>query len=225
MTRRELFEFALALAPTIAVARAAGPTGEIDRVLTRIQAPSFPKRDFDITKYGATGDGQTKATDAIKKAIQACHAAGGGRVLVPKGTFFTGAIHLESNINLYLDEGATLLFSTDPKDYLPLVYTRFESTELMNYSPFIYAFEKENVAITGPGTLDGQAGATHWWDWTRKARAGKTRDDKNNGPSDVQTLVEEMGNKDVPVKDRVFGPGHYLRPNFVQPYRCKNVLL
>lgn len=225
MTRRELLQYTAALVPTLGLAAAAETTGEMEAVLARIKPPVFPKRDFDITKYGATGDGQTKCTDAIKKAIQACHAAGGGRIVVPKGTFLTGAIHLESNTNLYVDEGATLLFSTDPNDYLPVVYTRFESTECMNYSPFIYAFEKDNVAVTGPGTLDGQADATHWWDWTRKARAGATRDQKTSAKNDVQTLVEEMGNKDVPVKDRVFGSGHYLRPNFIQPYRCKNVLL
>ncbi len=110
-----------------------------------LKPPAFPNRDFDITKYGAIGDGQMKCTDAIAKAIQACSAAGGGRVVIPKGTFLTGAIHLESNINLYVSEGATLLFSTNPSDYLPVVFTRFESTECMNYSPFIYAFEKENI--------------------------------------------------------------------------------
>ncbi|HZS56108.1 MAG TPA: glycoside hydrolase family 28 protein [Bryobacteraceae bacterium] len=225
MTRRELLEYAAALVPALAMAQAAESSTEINATLARIKSPVFPKGDFDITKYGAVGDGQTKCTDAIKKTIQACHAAGGGRILVPQGTFLTGAIHLESNMNLYVDEGATLLFSTDPNDYLPVIYTRFESTECMNYSPFIYAFEKENVGISGPGTLDGQADATHWWDWTRKARGGKTRDDKSTAQNDVQTLVEEMGNKDVPVKDRIFGPGHYLRPNFIQPYRCKNVLL
>jgi polygalacturonase len=225
MTRRELLAYGVVFGSAFRLLRAAEPAGEIDAVLARIKPPSFPNRDFEITKYGAASGGQTKCTDAIKRAIQACSAASGGRVVVPQGTFLTGAIHLESNVNLYVTEGATLLFSTDPKDYVPLVYTRFESTECMNYSPFIYAFEKENLAVSGSGTLDGQADATHWWDWTKQARAGKTRDDKQAAQSDVQTLVETMGNKDVPVKDRVFGPGHYLRPNFIQPYRCKNVLL
>ena len=85
----------------------------------------------------------------------------------------------------------------------------------MNYSPLIYAFKKQNVGVTGPGLLDGQADEKHWWNWTRKARAGSTRDSKNSAlPNDVKTLVEEMGNKDVPVAQRVFGSGHYLRPKF-----------
>ncbi len=210
MTRRDLLWLMAAAWPTYS--------------LGRIKAPSFPNRDFDVTNYGAVGDGQKKCTDPIKNAIQACSAAGGGRVVIPKGIFLTGAIHLETNVNLYLSEGATLLFSTDPNDYLPVVYTRFESTECMNYSPLIYAFEKQNIGITGPGLLDGQADEQHWWDWTRKARGGATRDERNS-QNDVSTLVEKMGNHDVPVEKRVFGAGHYLRPNFVQPYRCKNVLL
>ena len=76
-------------------------------------------------------------------------AAGGGRVVVPAGTFLTGAIHLKSSVNLHLSAGATLRFSRNPQDYLPVVFTRWEGVELMNYSPFIYAFEQENIAITG----------------------------------------------------------------------------
>jgi polygalacturonase len=94
----------------------------------------------------------------------------------------------------------------------------------MNFSPFIYAFEKQNVGVTGPGLLDGQADEEHWWPWARRARAGARRE-QQVGDSDVKTLVEKMGNKDVPVERRIFGEGHYLRPNFVQPYRCTNVLL
>ena len=194
-----------------------------EAILSRTKVPRFPERDFDVTHFGAAGDGQKKSTEAIRKAIQACSAAGGGRVVIPSGGFLTGAIHLESNVNLYVSSGAILLFSRDPKDYLPVVFTRFESTECMNYSPFIYAFEKQNVAITGPGTLDGQADADHWWPWARRARGGAIRE-KAPGDSDVKTLVEKMGNNDVPVEKRVFGEGHLLRPNFVQPYRCTNVL-
>jgi polygalacturonase len=223
MTRRDLLTRIAATCPACRLAFASdrAHTGaEIDSVLARIKPPAFPNRDFSITTYGAVGDGSVKCTEAIRKAIEACSAAGGGRVVVSRGAFLTGAIHLEDNVNLHVAEGATLLFSTDPVDYLPLVYTRFESTECMNFSPFIYAFEKRNIAITGPGLLDGQADETHWWDWTRKARGANT-----NGQNDVKALVEQMGNKDVPVQERIFGPGHYLRPNFVQPYRCESVLL
>src|SRR4029079_13970922 len=101
-----------------------------------------------------------------------------------------------------------LKFSTNPKDYLPVVYTRFEGTELMNYSPFIYAYEEQDIAITGAGTLDGQADNSHWWDWTRNAGASRRK------LTDPMTAL-------TPVAQRVFGEGYDLRPRFHSPYLCR----
>ncbi len=192
----------------------AAPTGweALPGILKRIEAPTFPARDFDATRFGAVGDGQTDCTAAFAKAIAACHEAGGGRVVVPAGTYLSGTIHLKSKVNLHVDEGATIRFSTDPAKYLPVVFTRFEGTEVMNYSPLLYAFEQEDIAVTGRGTLDGQGSRDNWWGWTSKARA------------DISALVK-MGGEDVPVAKRVFGEGHYLRPYLFQPCRCSNVLL
>ena len=121
-------------------------------------------------------DGQTDCRPAISQAIAACHEAGGGRVVVPAGEWLVrGPIHLRSNVNLHLEEGATIRFSTEPSDYLPPVLTRFEGNEVMNYSPLIYAFDQENIAITGKGTLDGQAGPAHWWPWKGKAAAARIK--------------------------------------------------
>ena len=192
-------------------------------ILARIRAPQFPSRVFDITRYGARADAKTLATKAIADAIAACAKAGGGTVRVPAGVFLTGAIHLKSNVNLHLEKGSTLLFSTDPKDYLPVVLTRFESLECINYSPLIYALDRTNVAVTGEGTLDGQGTASAWWPWKGNKKYGW----KPGTPNQLaaRKALSDMGEKDVPVKDRVFGEGHYLRPTFVQPYRCKNVLI
>ena len=191
-------------------------------VLARIKAPEFPARDFAITDYGAKADGQTDATEAIRQAIAACHAAGGGRVVVPKGTFLTGAIHLLSNVNLHVSEGATLLFDAEPsrmaKNY-PVVFTRWEGVECMNFSPLIYAWEQENIAVTGKGTLDGGASNENWWGWNNKAAGRPTRQ-----VPDRDKLFAQ-GEQGVPVKERVYGPGHYLRPNFIQPYRSRNILI
>ena len=134
---------------------------------------------------------------------------------IPAGNFLTGAIHLENNVNLHVSEGATLRFSRDPKP-TARVYTRWEGTECMNYSPFIYAFEKTNIGVSGTGTLDGQADADNWWQWKGKGHV-RSGTDRN--------ALMAAGDKNVPVKDRVFGAGHNLRPNFVQPYRCTNVLI
>jgi polygalacturonase len=192
------------------------------QILARIKAPVFPKRNFVITKYGAKADGTTNSSEAFSKAIAACNKAGGGRVVVPAGTFLTGPIHLKSNVNLHVSSGATIKFSQNPSDY-PLVFSRWEGVELMNYSPFIYAFEQTNVAITGEGTLDGQSNKDAWWPWNGRAGYGWKEGDPNQR-ADRAALIQ-MSEKAVPVKDRVFGAGHYLRPQFIQPYRCKNVLI
>ncbi len=193
--------------------------GQVDGILARIVPPTFPNRDFDIVKFGAKGDGATDASRALRGAIGACAAAGGGRVVVPPGRYLTGPIHLRSGVQLHVAEGATLLFTPNPAAYLPVVFTRFEGMEIMGYSPLIYAFEAQNVAVTGRGTLDGQAGAEHWWPWKGGARpaagtqfAARTR------------LIEQIG-QGVPVAQRVYGEGSFLRPSFVQPYRCQNVLV
>lgn len=199
------------------------PWTQVPAILRRIKAPVFPKRHFDITKYGAVADGKTDCTEAMRKAIGACNKAGGGRVVVPPGEFLTAAIHLKSNVNLHISAGATLKFSQDTKQYLPLVFTRWEGVELMNYSPFIYAFEQRNIAITGAGTLDGQADCEHWWPWKGRTNCGWKRGEPRQ--DDARNRLIEMGEKNVPVSERLFGEGSYLRPNFIQPYRCQNVLI
>ncbi|MEW6128022.1 MAG: glycoside hydrolase family 28 protein [Acidobacteriota bacterium] len=189
-------------------------------ILGRIKAPKFPNRDFDIKHFNAIADGKTDCTEAIRKAIAACNQAGGGRVVISGGTVLSGAIHLLNNVNLHIAEGATLKFIPDPKKYLPLVFTRFEGTECMNYSPLIYAFEKRNIAITGKGTLDGSASDENWWKWARRGEGGTP----SMASVDIRRL-RDMGNQGVPVSERVFGEGHFLRPSFIQPLRCRNILI
>ncbi len=195
----------------------------VPEILSRIRPPQFANREFPITDYGAVQGTTTSSTEAIARAIAACAQAGGGRVVVPAGEFLTGPIHLESNVNLHLADGATLRFSTNPDDYLPVVFSRWEGMELMNYSPLIYAFEKENVAITGSGTLDGQASNERWWSWKGKEEYGWSAGMPEQTPARdrLQVMVEQG----VPVGDRVFGAESYLRPSFIQPYRCQNVLV
>jgi polygalacturonase len=188
-----------------------------DAIVGRIAPARIPDRSFDITRFGATRTAD--ATPAFRAAIAACARGGGGRVVVPKGRFETGAIHLPSRVGLHLDDGATIAFSRDPQAYLPVVLTRYEGIELMNYSPFIYALDAHDVAITGAGTLDGQAGEDHWWNWRAAgpaARAPMTPD---------RTRLFDLAARGAPVAERVFGGGHFLRPNFIQPYRCRHVLI
>lgn len=193
------------------------------RILARIRRPIFPKRDFLVTRYGAVGNGKNDCTEAFRKAIAACNQAGGGRVVVPAGSFLTGPLHLKSNVNLHVTSQATIKFSQNPADYLPLVFSRWEGMELMNYSPFIYAFDQKNIAITGSGILDGQGGNEAWWPWNGSPQYGWKTDAPNQRTA--RTALVEMIERNVPVSERVFGEGHYLRPQFIQPYRCQNVLI
>ena len=195
---------------------------QVPQILARIKPPKFPKKDFSIVKYGALTDGVTDNSAAIRDAIAACNKAGGGRVVIPAGEFVTGAIHLKSNVNLHVSKGATLKFSRDPKAYLPVVFTRWEGMELMNHSPFIYAFEQTNIAITGEGTLDGQS-KEGFWKWHGNPRYGG--DPNVISQKADRAKLYEMMNANVPVRERIFGEGHYLRPQFIQPYKCKNVLI
>jgi polygalacturonase len=171
-----------------------------------------PAARLPVTRFGAVGDGTTKNTEAFAAAITACHRSGGGHVVVPAGTFLTGAIHLLSNVDLHVAKGATILFSQDPNDYLPVVFTRWQGVELMNYSPFIYSYGQRNIAVTGQGTLDGQADANHWWNW------------KPLETPDFNAL-EAMADVGVPVSQRVFGDGHHLPPPMIQPFASDRVLL
>ena len=192
-------------------------------IMNRIVPPRFAQRDFVITQYGAVGDGVTDCTSAFAAAIKACNAAGGGRVVVPAGKFSSGAIHLRSNVNLHLAEGSTILFSTNPEKYLPNVLTRFEGVEVMNYSPLIYAIDCENIGVTGNGTLNGQADNQHWWPWKGTPAYGyKSGQPRQN---EARTRLFDMAERGVPAAQRVFGPGGYLRPSFIQPYRCRNVVI
>lgn len=195
-------------------------------LVKKIIPPTFASHNFSILDYGAKADDKTDCLPAIKSAIDACNKAGGGSVIIPAGTYFVkGPIHLKSNVNLHLDDNAIIKFSTNDDDYLPLVLTRYEGVELMNYSPLIYAYGQTNIAVTGKGTFDGQADNDHWWNWVGKKEFGwkegmPKQSDKENEPK-----LMLMAAQGVPVEDRVFGKGHYMRPTMIEFYNCKNILI
>jgi polygalacturonase len=192
-------------------------------IRSQIKAPAIPEQNFLITNFGALGDGKTDCTKPIADAIAAATTSGGGRVVVPAGVFMTGPVHLESHIDLHLEKGATLSFIPEPERYLPAVFTRWEGVEFMGLSPLIYAYDKTDVAITGEGTLDGGADETHWWPWAGKGTAEIAEVQFTQKPARDRLFAEaEAG---VPPEQRLYAEGAYLRPPFIQLYRCRNLLI
>jgi hypothetical protein len=180
----------------------------VETIVQRIERPRIPDREYRVARVADPAD----ARPAILAAIAKASSEGGGRVVLSKGTWRSdGPIHLQSRIDLHLEEGATLLFSGEPAHYLPVVKTRWEGTEVLTYSPLVYARDVEDVAITGPGTIDGNAGS-RFHDWHAHAQADFVR-------------LRRLGFAGAPLEDRVFGPGTHLRPSLIQLFGAKRVLL
>lgn len=235
MLKQKLQQFSIAFASfsviisscaskvTTADATTAG-WGKMQTILETVKEPVFKDKVYSIADYGAVANGTSDNTAVFKKAIKACAENGGGVVSVPAGKYLTGPIHLDNNINLRLEEGSEILFSTNSADY-PLVRTSFEGTELMNYSPLIYAYQKTNVAVSGKGTINGQGDKEHWWPWMGQVPYGYTQGMPSQRDPLNRLRLVDMAEEGVPVEKRVFGEGHYLRPNFVEFFECKNAML
>jgi polygalacturonase len=199
-----------------------GDWEEAARIRKSITLPEIPKRDFNIRDFGAVGDGHADCSEAFVDTISACKQAGGGRIVVRDGVYRTGPIHLGSNMDLHVDEGATISFIPEPERYLPPVLTHWEGLEFMGYSPLIYAHGQKNVAITGAGTLDGGADRETWWPW----KGGRWAIDDNHPTQHAarDRLMQDAENH-VPVEERIYADGAFLRPPFIQPLDCENVLI
>jgi polygalacturonase len=116
---------------------------------------------YDVTAFGARADGQALDTAAIQGAVDACAAAGGGRVLCPPGTYRVGSLELKDHVEIHLEAGATLLASDDPRDYRKrLAGEHWVAEEKLNCDQhLIYADSRHNVALTGRGLIDGRCAA------------------------------------------------------------------
>jgi polygalacturonase len=171
---------------------------------------------YDVTKYGAKRDSSQKATAAIAKAIAAASKSGGGTVYFPAGKYLTGPIHLKSNITIFIDAGAEIHFSDNFDDYLPMVESRYEGVDVKSFSPLFYAYKAENIAIKGRGLINGHG--KKWWDFVEGYKADQPR-------SKWQFIFDSL-NRNILLPDdpRQMQRG-FLRPPFIQPMYCKNVLV
>ncbi|UCG27730.1 MAG: glycoside hydrolase family 28 protein [Bacteroidales bacterium] len=196
-----------------------------DSIVENITVPVFPEKYYPITDFGAVPERNTLNTEAINKAIRTCSDNGGGTVLIPPGTFFSGPIQLRSNVNLHLEEGAVIKFSTNPTDYLPVVLTRWEGVDCYNYSPLIYALKEKNIAITGKGVLDGQANDKNWWIWKGRKEFGWEEGANSQLDDSGRSRLMQFEEKNIPTEQRIMGEGGYLRPPFIQFYNCNTILV
>ncbi len=191
----------------------------------RIKAPTFPDKNYVITDYGKRVDNQGHLyTSLINETIRRCNAEGGGRVVIPAGTWLTGPITLLSNVNLHLEEGAVLLFTDDTSQY-PLVYTRWEGMDCYNYQPCIYANGAENVALTGKGTVDGGAEDSNWWYMKAHKEHGYVPGTGQITQKIGRPLLMAWNEEGIPAEERRMGDGYGMRPQLVNPVNCKNVLI
>ncbi len=190
-----------------------------------IKAPTFKDKVFKPAIK--TSNTAAKNQAAINKAIQKASEKGGGKVIIPAGTYMTGAITLLSDVNLVLEKGAVLKFAFEPELY-PLVYTRYEGLDVYNYSPCIYANGAKNIGITGQGTIDGNGNRNTFWMWTGEERWGYKGGETCktiNGVQGSRPLLQEMCDRNVPAEQRTFGMGKGLRMQLVNIVNSENILI
>lgn len=196
-----------------------------NEILNKIELPSIPDRVFSALDLGVVPDSGEVQTEALQKAIDTVSRAGGGRLSLPAGTCLTGALRLKNGVDLHLESDRTVLQFVNEAVHLhyPVVFSHWEATPCYNFSPLIYACDAHDIAVTGRGVLDGGADGDHWWNWHHQVENAWS-DDRPDLQLEDRSALRRMNEDGVPAAERVFGPGHYLRPNFVQPIRCERVL-
>ena len=171
--------------------------------------------------------------ELLQSQIDSLSSCGGGIVTVPVGEhLLNGSLFLKSGVELNVPEGAVLRFSGKADDFLPVVPTRWEGTELMGRSAMIYANGQHDVSITGSGIIDANGGEMARWGMTAETDAFEENTHGTHGETvempDVRRL-REMGGMDTadvrytPPKQRIFGKGTHLRPCAIEFYNCRNV--
>ncbi len=206
--------------------------------MEKVKAPVFLKNVVNIKDFGAKGDGMVLCTEAFTKAIDALVAKGGGKLVVPRGLWFTGPIVLKSNINLHIERGGIIIFSPDFNLY-PLVETSFEGFDTRRCQSPLSAQGATNIALTGEGVIDGSGGA---WrpvkkekltagQWKELVASGGVLNEKQNTWWPTASALKGSLNvidQNVPnvTKENQWNEiKDFLRPVMVSFINCKNILL
>ena len=174
---------------------------------------------FNIVDYGARPDGSASATEAIRAAILAAKAAGGGTVFVPAGNYTTGPIELVSNLILYIDAGATLRF---PAARLPFPPGRQQGIEALTPVPLIGGRNLENVTITGRGVLASDN--AEWMRMMPREKGSGADPGSANGPN-WERLLQLLEVKTPAAEEDYRKAAPELRPSFVRTMDSHNILI
>lgn len=221
---KKLLTIALLLGAALSV-MAQGWETTYKEIDARIHAPEFKNKVFvaAVKEKNAARKNQ----QIINATIAKCNKAGGGKVVIPAGKYQTGAITLLSDVNLEVQKGAELVFAFD-RDLYPLVYTRWEGLDIMNYQPCIYAIDATNIGLTGEGIINGNGSNERWWYMKGNKHHGYHEGvDEWQGTDGVGTRATllKMADNGVPAQERVFGKGKGLRPQLVNFVRCQNAII
>ncbi len=211
------------LFPTVALAD--GWNTLYKQIENNIRQPQFADKVYNVTKYGASPEATAADNQkAIQKTIDLCSKKGGGKVIIPAGTFKTGAIRLKSGVNLEVTKGAVVQFVFDTSLY-PIVPTRWEGLDCWNLSPLVYAYKEKDIALTGEGTLDGGGSNETWWPWCGATKYGWKEGMVSQRQPNSRPKLLKMAEDGVPMDERRFGPEHGMRPQMVNFNQCDGVLI
>lgn len=209
----------------------------IEFEMPRVQEPVIPANEVNIKDFGAVSGGQVLNSEAFAAAIDAVTQKGGGKVIIPAGIWLTGPIILKSNLELYTDPGALVIFSTD-KDLYPIIETSFEGLDTWRCISPIYGKNLENIAFTGHGVWDGSGEAWRFVkrpkltenQWKKLVASGGVVNERGNEwyPSEQFRIAHETANMNVPTglttKEEYEAIRDFLRPVMVSIQNSKKVL-
>lgn len=197
-----------------------------ETILSHIRQPVISDRSVSAAVLGILPGTGENLTSRLQAAIDTLSRQGGGRLCLPAGLYRSGALTIRDGVELHLESPDTVLqfINTDIETNYPVVYAHWEASPCYNYSALLYANGAHDIAVTGRGVLDGGADREHWWNWHHQVEEAWSSNAVDRQLTDRKAL-REMNMGAVPVDERRFGPGHYLRPNFVQFIGCERVLL
>ncbi len=197
-----------------------------ETILKKIEKPIIKEKEYIITDFGVSAGSDEVQTAKIQAALDNISENGGGKIIFPPGVYKTGALHLKTGVELNLQAEDTVLsfVNEDIKNNYPIVYSHWEATPCYNFSSLIYAIDSHDIAVTGKGIIDGGADSNHWWNWHHQVENAWSSNNADLQLEDRKKL-RKMNIEGIPVEQRVFGNGHFLRPNSIQLIRCRRILL